>query len=105
MGANAGAAFSSNDELIAFMEQVNRQFTIGGASAQGQAAAMLQLTQAMAAGALRGEELNLSLIHILMWPSPLLEPVTEPAVLRPALMPCLRGSCTRLRARWRLFGG
>lgn len=58
MGANAGAAFSSNDELIAFMEQVNRQFTIGGASAQEQAAAMLQLTQAMAAGALRGEELN-----------------------------------------------
>ena len=58
MGANAGAAFSSNDELIAFMTQVNRQFTIGGASAQGQAAAMLQLTQAMAAGALRGEELN-----------------------------------------------
>jgi len=58
MGANAGAAFSSNDELIAFMEQVNKQFVIGGASAQGQAAAMLQLTQAMAAGALRGEELN-----------------------------------------------
>lgn len=58
MGANAGAAFSSNDELIAFMEQVNKQFVIGGASAQGQAAAMLQLTQAMAAGALRGDELN-----------------------------------------------
>lgn len=58
MGANAGAAFTSNDELIAFMEQVNKQFVIGGASAQGQAAAMLQLTQAMAADALRGEELN-----------------------------------------------
>lgn len=58
MGVNAGAAFTSNDELIAFMEQVNKQFVIGGASAQGQAAAMLQLTQAMAAGALRGEELN-----------------------------------------------
>ena len=58
MGANAGAAFTSNDKLIAFMEQVNKQFVIGGASAQGQAAAMLQLTQAMAAGALRGEELN-----------------------------------------------
>ena len=58
MSANAGAAFTSNDELIAFMEQVNKQFVIGGASAQGQAAAMLQLTQAMAAGALRGEELN-----------------------------------------------
>lgn len=58
MGANAGAAFSGNDELIAFMEQVNKQFVIGGASAQGQSAAMLQLTQAMAAGDLRGEELN-----------------------------------------------
>lgn len=58
MGANASAAFSGNDELIAFMEQVNKQFVIGGASAQGQSAAMLQLTQAMASGALRGEELN-----------------------------------------------
>ena len=58
MGANAKSAFGSNDELIAFMEQINKQFVIGGASAEGQAAAMLQLTQAMAAGALRGEELN-----------------------------------------------
>ena len=58
MGASAGRAFESNDELIAFMEQVNKQFVIGGATAEGQSAAMLQLTQAMAAGALRGEELN-----------------------------------------------
>jgi len=58
MGANAKSAFSGNDELIAFMEQINKQFVIGGASAQGQAAAMMQLTQAMGAGALRGEELN-----------------------------------------------
>lgn len=58
MGANAGSAFSDNEELIAFMEQVNKQFVIGGATAEGQSAAMLQLTQAMAAGALRGEELN-----------------------------------------------
>ncbi len=58
MGANAKAAFGSTDEIIAFMEQINKQFVIGGASAQGQAAAMTQLTQAMAAGALRGEELN-----------------------------------------------
>lgn len=58
MGSNAGRAFESNDELIAFMEQVNKQFVIGGATAEGQSAAMLQLTQAMAAGALRGEELN-----------------------------------------------
>ena len=54
MGANAGAAFSGNDELIAFMEQVNKQFVIGGASAQGQSAAMLQLTQAMDAPELPG---------------------------------------------------
>lgn len=58
MGLNAGNAFSSNDELIAFMEQVNKQFVIGGASAQEQSNAMTQLSQAMAAGALRGEELN-----------------------------------------------
>lgn len=58
LGSNAGAAFANTDEIIAFMEQINKQFVIGGASAQGQAAAMLQLTQAMAAGALRGEELN-----------------------------------------------
>ena len=58
MGANAGSAFESNDELIAFMEQINKQFVIGGATAEGLSAAMLQLTQAMAAGALRGEELN-----------------------------------------------
>lgn len=58
LGSNAGAAFANTDEIIAFMEQINKHFTIGGASAQGQSAAMLQLTQAMAAGALRGEELN-----------------------------------------------
>lgn len=58
MGMNAGNAFTSNDELIAFMEQVNKQFVIGGASAQEQSNAMIQLSQAMAAGALRGEELN-----------------------------------------------
>lgn len=58
LGSNAGAAFANTDEIIAFMEQINKQFVIDGASAQGQAAAMLQLTQAMAAGALRGEELN-----------------------------------------------
>lgn len=58
LGSNAGAAFANTDEIIAFMEQINKQFVIGGASAQGQAAAMLQLTQAMAAGALRGEELT-----------------------------------------------
>ena len=41
-----------------FTELINKQFTIAGASAEGQSAAMLQLTQAMSSGALRGEELN-----------------------------------------------
>ena len=58
MGLNAGNAFNSNEELIAFMEQVNKQFIIGGASSQQMSNAMLQLTQAMSSGALRGEELN-----------------------------------------------
>lgn len=58
LGLNAKNAFANNDETIAFMEQVNKLFVIGGASAQEQSNAMLQLTQAMASGALRGEELN-----------------------------------------------
>ena len=58
MGLNAGNAFSSNQELIAFMESVNKQFAIGGGSAAAMEGAMVQLTQAMASGALRGEELN-----------------------------------------------
>ena len=59
LGLNAGNAFDGNmDQVIAFMEQVNKQFVIGGATPQEQSNAMIQLTQAMAAGALRGEELN-----------------------------------------------
>ena len=58
LGLNARDAFGSMDEVIAFQELINKQFVIGGASAQGQSAAMLQLTQAMASGVLRGEELN-----------------------------------------------
>ena len=50
--------FSSNDELIAFTETLNKQFVIAGANAAGAEAATLQLTQAMASGVLRGEELN-----------------------------------------------
>ena len=58
LGIMAGDAFSSNKETIAFMEQVNKQFKIAGTSAQGIDAAMLQLTQAMGSGVLRGEEYN-----------------------------------------------
>lgn len=49
-------AFSSNDEAIAFVEQLNKQFKISGASIQESSAAMYQLTQAMAAGKLQGDE-------------------------------------------------
>lgn len=58
MGIMAADAFNSNAELIAFSEQLNKQFTIAGTSAEGISAAMLQLTQAMGSGVLRGEELN-----------------------------------------------
>lgn len=58
LGINTRDAFTNMDEVIAFSELVNKSFVIGGAGAQEQSAAMLQLTQAMASGVLRGEELN-----------------------------------------------
>lgn len=58
MGIMAKDAFNNTDELVAFTELINKQFTIAGASVTGQEAAMMQLTQAMASGVLRGEELN-----------------------------------------------
>lgn len=56
LGLLAKDAFSSNDETIAFVEQMNKQFKIGGASIEEQTSAMYQLTQAMAAGKLQGDE-------------------------------------------------
>ncbi len=58
LGMQASQAFSSNDELIAFTELLNKQFVNAGTSAQGIDSVMLQLTQSMAAGRLQGEELN-----------------------------------------------
>lgn len=58
LGLMAGDAFSSNEEIVDFMEQINKQFTIAGTEASGIDAAMLQLTQAMGSGILRGEEYN-----------------------------------------------
>lgn len=58
LGLMAGDAFSGSEEIIAFMEQVNKQFVIAGTEASGIDAAMLQLTQAMGSGVLRGEEYN-----------------------------------------------
>lgn len=58
LGLMAGDAFGSSEEIVAFMEQVNKQFTIAGTETAGIEAAMLQLTQAMGSGVLRGEEYN-----------------------------------------------
>lgn len=58
MGILARDAFSSNAEAVVFVEQLNKQFAIAGTSQEGIKAAMLQLTQAMGSGVLRGEELN-----------------------------------------------
>lgn len=58
MGLNAGQAFNSNQEMIQFMENISKQFAIGGASATDMQYALIQLTQAMGSGALRGDELN-----------------------------------------------
>lgn len=58
LGNLAGDAFSSTQELVAFSEQLNKQIALSGASAQAADAAILQLTQGLSSGALRGEELN-----------------------------------------------
>ncbi|HBI63015.1 MAG TPA: hypothetical protein DDY31_17725 [Lachnospiraceae bacterium] len=58
LGLMASDAFGSSEEIVAFMEQINKQFKIAGTDASGVQAAMLQLTQAMGSGVLRGEEYN-----------------------------------------------
>lgn len=52
----AGDAFSGLEEATKFSEILNKNFKVGGASAEEQAAAMYQLTQAMASGRLQGDE-------------------------------------------------
>ena len=56
LGLLAGEAFSSTDEIIMFAELMNKSFKVGGASIEEQTASMYQLTQAMAAGKLQGDE-------------------------------------------------
>ena len=58
LGTLAPDAFSGPEELVAFAEQINKQYVLAGTSAEGAAAATLQLTQALSSGTLRGEELN-----------------------------------------------
>lgn len=58
LGLQAGKAFKSNDELIAFAEQLNKTFVISGTSASGVESTMYNLTQALSTGILRGQDLN-----------------------------------------------
>lgn len=57
-GNNAGDAFGSSAEVVAFADLIQKQMTIAGASTQESANAMLQLSQALGSGVLRGDELN-----------------------------------------------
>lgn len=56
LGLLAGDAFKNNDEMIAFSEMMNKSFKVSGAGQQEISAATYQLTQAMAAGKLQGDE-------------------------------------------------
>ncbi|EQH19625.1 tape measure domain protein [Clostridioides difficile DA00212] len=58
VGMNAGKAFSSTKEIVAFAEQLNKKFVIAGATTEETNSALLQLTQGLGSGVLRGEELN-----------------------------------------------
>lgn len=48
----------SQQQVVGVTETINKALAVSGASAQGAAAALTQLGQGFAAGALRGEELN-----------------------------------------------
>ncbi len=52
----ASDSFKSNQEAIDFVETLNKMFTVSGTSGQEATAAMYQLTQAMGAGKLQGDE-------------------------------------------------
>ncbi|MBY1852220.1 tape measure protein, partial [Clostridioides difficile] len=58
VGMNAGKAFSSTKEIVAFAEQLNKKFVIAGATTEETNSVLLQLTQGLGSGVLRGEELN-----------------------------------------------
>lgn len=58
LGTLASDAFSGSGEIVQFAELINKQFTIAGTSMQEASGATLQLTQALASGVLRGDELN-----------------------------------------------
>ena len=58
LGQNAKEAFGSNAEAVLFAENLNKSFKLVGATQQEQASAVLQLSQALGSGVLRGQEFN-----------------------------------------------
>lgn len=56
MNLLAGDSFTSNDEAIGFTELLQKSLKVSGAGTSEQQSAFLQLTQAMAAGKLQGDE-------------------------------------------------
>lgn len=58
IGIGAKDAFKSTEEAVNFTGALNQSFMLGGASAEETAGATRQLTQALASGVLRGDELN-----------------------------------------------
>ncbi|WP_367567746.1 tape measure protein [Lacrimispora sp.] len=56
MNLLAGDSFGSNDEAIGFTELLQKSLKVSGAGQSEQDSAFLQLTQAMAAGKLQGDE-------------------------------------------------
>lgn len=57
-GNNAGEAFGSSAEVVAFAERVQKAMKVSGASSAEASGAMVQLSQALGSGVLRGDELN-----------------------------------------------
>lgn len=56
MGILAGDKFGSQDDIIRFVELMNKSFQISGAETSERQAAMLQITQAIASNRLQGDE-------------------------------------------------
>lgn len=58
IGNNAKGVFKTNAELVKFAEVLNKKYIIAGATTEEMNNSLIQLTQGLGSGVLRGEELN-----------------------------------------------
>lgn len=58
LGQNAKSAFSGSEEVIKFTNLLQKQMVLSGAATEESKNAMIQLSQGLASGTLRGDELN-----------------------------------------------